>query len=654
MVRQLGWILIVLALCTVPAGAETRWALLVGVDRYDSSGVSPLRYPGADVRGLAKVLIENCGFAADHVIIMTSDATGRNAATSTGVLRWMEGLKAVVQPADTFLFYFSGHGVEMDKESFLLTRDAEAESRSLLQKSSLSVAEVRDALEEIRARRLIQIVDACRIHPEAGRGTRDNPLTPGLSRDLVVKADIARGTEMAATIFACKVGQCSYEGYKGHGYFTYFLMEGLRGAGAGGSGDVTLASLVDYLARTVSDAVRLQDGQRQEPWAESSGSGYSDWVMARKSGTAVAARPAAPGAPQIAIAFPPPEYHSTKSTVALAATVKGQHLQAPTVSVNGTSVPLVASALQVSAGGAAIQVVVPLVPGNNEIRVHAVTADGQSATLTRRVVLGSAPSENRATPTPQAHKPAAGSVEFMVTSSPPGALVWIDMALVGHTPATLRVSPGEHDLRLTTNEKWMPFHARIKAPGEINATMEPSPYGLLGDAETAYKSGKKQEAAALLERAAQAPGKRPIEIEFYRGLVALDAGRAADAEKHFVAFVTVKSGSPTGQYHLGRAREALGSKALAATAYKAAVLNAVGEARALLAVTGTSENQVRLERSVAKYNQPRDRLQLGHVLELRGHVDRARRAYRELFELMAKLRRVDLYHPAPDGLPLPL
>lgn len=267
------------------------WAIVVGVDRYDTADISPLSFAGADARTFAQTLVENCGFSPDRVFLMTSDSDAKQRPNSENVLEWLEAMRREVGPNDTFVFYFSGHGVTRQGSSYLLTTNTRLGSEALLRKSALSVTEIKDALKGIRAARLLQIVDACRNDPGSSRGLGDNKMSPAFSRDLSVVAQSSPQIQgsVTATLFACSEGQRSYEGYKGHGYFTYFLVQGLKGEARDPSrrdGGVTLSSLVAYLADKVPEAVRIYaHGQPQVPYASIDGTGHA-FVLSQSSNAA--------------------------------------------------------------------------------------------------------------------------------------------------------------------------------------------------------------------------------------------------------------------------------------------------------------------------------------------------------------------------------
>ncbi|MBM3464739.1 MAG: hypothetical protein FJX76_21790, partial [Armatimonadetes bacterium] len=374
------------------AAEGSKWALVVGVDHYDSGQITPLRCAGADARELAKTLVESAGFPGSHVVVMTSEAAGDDRPTAVNVLRRLAGFGKTVRAGDDFVFYFSGHGMEQDSESFLLTADSQTDSTALLQFSSLSVKRVQQALSEIKATRVLKLVDACRNDPRAGRGGGDNAMTEGFARDLVLAGHQGAGVEAVVTLFSCKPKQRSYEGYNGHGYFTYFLVEGLRGAAAGNDGVIRISDLAAYLERHVADTVGLREnGKEQVPMADLTGTGAMSWVLARSA----AARPSTPTTVALAQPVPTPRPSAppvvrinapgTASSVArdsvmLVGTISAEGgVSEVSVSVNGRDVPLAGAALKRSAGGAQVNVKVPLEVGDNSVVLMATSAAGQPA-----------------------------------------------------------------------------------------------------------------------------------------------------------------------------------------------------------------------------------------------------------------------------------
>ncbi len=263
-----------------------KWAIVVGVDEYQRTGVSDLKYAVTDAKLFAQALTEVVGVPKDQIFLYTTEAkTGTEMPRLTNLVYRLEWLKDRVKPEDTVFFYFAGHGVETEGETFLLMDNADNRSKATLSMSTLNAKLLFELLEECKAKDTLVVLDACRNDPAAGRGSEDNPMTEKMSRGLVfkpVEGQAARSRNLA-TLFACDVGERSFEWpEKGHGYFTYYLVQGLREGGK-----VTLGGLSSYVREQVAQASR-QAGENQKPTLRYEGPGPEGWVLASGGGASLA------------------------------------------------------------------------------------------------------------------------------------------------------------------------------------------------------------------------------------------------------------------------------------------------------------------------------------------------------------------------------
>ena len=275
----------VLVLCVLanshntPANRGKKWALLIGIDTYDSKKISPLRYCVADVNAFKAALTEPAigGFDPSHVFLMTDKNAGESRPTDTNVLFRLEQLAELVRPEDTFVFYFSGHGMTREGNSLLLSVNADARSLSTLAKSAIPLADVRRFLSSIKAHQTLFILDACWNEPVSGKGDKDNLLTEAFARGIKFRREPSSTTGLppvTATLYACSVGERAYEWEeKGHSVFSYHLLEGLKGKAADLNGEVTINSLTTYTQEHVNQWTRLNEGKRQNPWLVREGGG---------------------------------------------------------------------------------------------------------------------------------------------------------------------------------------------------------------------------------------------------------------------------------------------------------------------------------------------------------------------------------------------
>ena len=111
-------------LVLVNTGHSTeKWALLVGINKYQYD-VSPLRYCVADVKAFRQALVNVAGFKPDKVFLMTDEMEGQMQPTHVNVIMRLDILASQIKPEYTLVFYFSGHGISRQDQSFLLAADS--------------------------------------------------------------------------------------------------------------------------------------------------------------------------------------------------------------------------------------------------------------------------------------------------------------------------------------------------------------------------------------------------------------------------------------------------------------------------------------------------------------------------------------------------
>jgi uncharacterized caspase-like protein len=278
-----------------PWEAGKRYALIVGIDDYIEPTVTDLKCATSDAKLLKSTLVKEGGFSEENIFLLSSAATGENDQPSlTNIVFRLEWLREVVGPSDTLVFYFAGHGVSMESETFLLTAEADQRDKNTLMVSSLRGKVLNEMLKQTGAQNTLVLLDACRNDPTAGRGDVNNTLNETLTRGLVFKPQpaAAPGLERnTATVFACSEGERSWEwGDKNQGFFTYYLAEALSSGAYDADGKATLQNLVGYLREKVNATALRETNHKQTPMLTYEGPGPDKWVLA-KSAVAMGAQP---------------------------------------------------------------------------------------------------------------------------------------------------------------------------------------------------------------------------------------------------------------------------------------------------------------------------------------------------------------------------
>ncbi len=263
-------------------GSAKRFALVIGVDQYADTQITTLGGAGNDAKTLAFALSQYAGFPSDQVTLLASDQPAERQPTRGNILRRLSNMAAVIPPDGLLLISFAGHGIERGGQAFLLPSDAQVSNDvDLLEQTAINVTQIRDRVKKIGVGQVLMILDACRNDP-VGRANADNPLTSAYTRGFNFELR-NREVKAFATLYATEVGHRAYEfKEKKQGYFTWSLVEALRGGAANKEGEVTLAGLVKYLQDRVPKRV-LQDlgpGKYQKPFAAVEGYRADELVIA--------------------------------------------------------------------------------------------------------------------------------------------------------------------------------------------------------------------------------------------------------------------------------------------------------------------------------------------------------------------------------------
>ena len=246
-----------------------RYALIIGVDKYADTQITTLGGASNDARSLADALVRYAGFPADQVILLASDQPAERQPTRGNILRRLSNLATDFPKDGLLLFSFAGHGMERGGQAFLLPSDAQvSDDVALLEQTAVNVQTVKDWVKKSGVRQVLLFLDPCRTAP-VGRAAADNPLTEPYTQGFNFNTR-NREIEAFVTLYATTIGHRAYEyKEKKQGYFTWALVEGLKGGAANEKGEVTLDGIVKVLQERVPKQVRLDlgAGKVQRPFA---------------------------------------------------------------------------------------------------------------------------------------------------------------------------------------------------------------------------------------------------------------------------------------------------------------------------------------------------------------------------------------------------
>ena len=249
--------------------ASDRWAVVIGVGRYQSTDIPSLRYSVADAEALYQVLVGPGGFRKEHVLLLTDKSekppTLRNIKWALGTF-----LARSAKKDDTVLIFFAGHGApEVDQRGverdglakYLIPADADPDD---LYSTALPMDEMQTIFSRVEAERMVVFLDACYSGAAGGR-TFSSKRTRATNLDDQFLERLTR-SKGRAIITASRTSEVSVELVElGHGIFTYYLVEGLKGAAdLNKDGIVTVQELYEYLEQQVATKSRSV-GANQHP-----------------------------------------------------------------------------------------------------------------------------------------------------------------------------------------------------------------------------------------------------------------------------------------------------------------------------------------------------------------------------------------------------
>lgn len=263
MVRAAVVSLVLWLALAVSAFAQTRVALVIG--NADYANVTSLANPVNDATDLAAALTR-----------MGFDVTLATDLGIDGMRTTLRTFRDKANGADMALVYYAGHGVEIERQNYLIPVDAKLESDSDVLFDTIPLDLLSESVNGATTLRMV-LLDACRNNPFLGRiKSTGRAIGQGLS-----PFEPAGGTLVA---YAAKGGTVALDGTGRNSPFMKGLLQYIEEPGL----DVAL------MFRKVRDTVLAETGNRQEPFVYGSLPGREIYLVPPTDVAAVSPDPAAP------------------------------------------------------------------------------------------------------------------------------------------------------------------------------------------------------------------------------------------------------------------------------------------------------------------------------------------------------------------------
>ena len=234
------------------------YAVIIGISKFEDKRIPPLNFAGNDAREMYNLLtdLNYSGIPKENIkLLLDEEATRQNIKSAIG--KW---LRRQAREEDTVIIYYAGHGAPEEDGLYWVTYDADIED---LYSTALDNNNIADMLERVESKRLITFLDTCYSAATVNRKNRTRQVNVEIPWDrflgdgrVVMSASNGKELSLELTEY-------------GHGVFTYYLLQGLRGkadgmAGTERDGFVEVEELWNYVSTHVTEAAK-KAGNSQTP-----------------------------------------------------------------------------------------------------------------------------------------------------------------------------------------------------------------------------------------------------------------------------------------------------------------------------------------------------------------------------------------------------
>src|SRR5438132_9491758 len=225
-------------LCSVPAWAENRMALVIGQSAYKS--VPALPNPGNDAKAVTQMLTDS-GFEVVSAADLSQNQLREKVSEFAG--------KIAAKGSDTVaMIFYAGHGLQIDGENFLVPVDVDVKRESDIPMQAVRVNDILNTLTSVPSKMRFLLLDACRNNPFPGINK-----TAGHGLAII---DAKTGSPGTFVSFSTSPGAEAEDGNGSDSPYTTALLAAARQPGPPIAETLTLVRL---------SVNRATDG-RQTPW----------------------------------------------------------------------------------------------------------------------------------------------------------------------------------------------------------------------------------------------------------------------------------------------------------------------------------------------------------------------------------------------------
>lgn len=226
-------------------------AIIIAIETYRYSDISPVHYAENDAKAFKELLIEYFGAKEENITLWINED-----ATKTALEEELPYYIRQLTEDDKFVFYYAGHGFHYTDSNRLTVWDSH---KNNLFGTTVSINDVLlQPLLKSECQSSLIFLDSCSTYISDSIGSRD------LISSMSVKEfeDFGNSTTYNAIFCSCSPGEKSYPSKTlGHGIWTWHLIEALKGnmpPAIFKDVFITDTSLQNFLRRAIPDFITKQ------------------------------------------------------------------------------------------------------------------------------------------------------------------------------------------------------------------------------------------------------------------------------------------------------------------------------------------------------------------------------------------------------------
>lgn len=221
----------------VAGPVQQKWALVIGIGKFQDPAIKTLRYTTADAESFEKELVDPAigRFEPSHVMMLLNEQ-----ATTRKIKETLNAIARNAQPNDLVVIYVATHGSPRSDDSagganYIVTYDTDAGDggaidQDALYATALPMVELANAVAtRVKALRTAVILDTCFSGGAVANTAK--LAAPGLANAAPSAAMLDRMADGTGRIViaAARSDEESWESEPlGHGFFTYDLLQAMK------------------------------------------------------------------------------------------------------------------------------------------------------------------------------------------------------------------------------------------------------------------------------------------------------------------------------------------------------------------------------------------------------------------------------------------